>query len=111
MHKTKLTSFFLLIALLLASCATNIDDIQKNTEKYVDKEVTIKGKVISSTNAMLVKYFAVKDDTGEIYVTTENALPNENEKIKITGKVRQYFKIGDLQLTVIIEEKREKPLF
>lgn len=111
MQNLKFITSALLIFILLTGCATNIDDIHKNPEKFVEKNVTIKGKVISSTNAMVIKYFTVKDDTGEIYVTTENTLPNENEKIKISGKVKQYFKIGDIQLTVIIEESRDKPIF
>ncbi len=111
MGKIKFISFFLLSALLFTSCTTKISDIQNNPKEFNDKEVSVKGKVVSSKNAVVLKYFKLEDGTGTIYVITKNDLPDENDKVKVTGNVKQYFKIAGLKLTVIMEEKRGICLF
>lgn len=99
----------LLLALsmfLMLGCTTDIADIKENPKEYADKEVTIKGEVVSTTNAFFLKYYTIKDNTGEINVTTKQKLPDENTKVKISGTVRELLKIGDMKMTVIEENDR-----
>ncbi|MEJ2421915.1 MAG: hypothetical protein P8018_09430, partial [Acidobacteriota bacterium] len=47
----------------------------------------------------------IKDDTGEITVVTDNAVPKTGEQVTVTGVVNQAFSIGSESLIVI----RERP--
>jgi len=75
--------------------------------KYEGKEVTIKGKVKSSTNLMFVKAYVLSDGESEIYVQTDNAVPLENTEVKVKGIVKQLFKIGSVQIIGIKESSRK----
>jgi len=53
----------------------------------------------------VIKYFTVKDSTGEIVVVTDRILPKKGEKIKVRGRVAEAFSVGDKSLTVFKEER------
>ena len=102
------SSFLLLGAALLGACAsllaTKIGDIQKSPGKYDGQTVTIAGKVVSSHNFLVVRYYEVEDRTGRIAVVTENALPSEGDSVRVKGRVNQAFALGSAHLVVIVEE-------
>jgi hypothetical protein len=52
---------------------------------------------------IVVKYFVPLDNSGEISVVTERALPVKGEKIKIKGNVKKVFAIGTETALVVIE--------
>jgi hypothetical protein len=56
-----------------------------------------------------MKYFMVKDKTGEIVVVTKRPLPREGTAIKVTGTVREAFSIADKQVIVIVENAGKEP--
>jgi hypothetical protein len=84
--------------------ATKIGDIQKSPGTYDGKAVTVAGKVTSTHNLLVVKYYQVDDGSGEIAVVTQNALPNEGDKVRVKGTVNQAFALGSAHLVVIVEE-------
>ncbi len=51
----------------------------------------------------IVKYFVVRDNSGEISVVTEKPLPVKGEKIKVKGTVREAFSIGTKTALVLVE--------
>ena len=55
----------------------------------------------------VVRYFVVKDKTGEIIVVTKRPLPSEGTKITVKGTVREAFSIGDKQLVVVLENEEK----
>ena len=57
---------------------------------------------------IVVKYFVIKDGTGEIVVVTEKPLPKEGTKITVKGTVQEAFSIGDKQLLVVVENEENK---
>jgi len=83
--------------------ATRIGDILDHPRDYDGKTVTVEGEVTDSTNLLVVKYYVVKDDTGEIHVVTDKAVPRKGEKVRVTGQVNQQLAIGDKSLVVIRE--------
>ena len=83
--------------------ATDIQKIVDSPEQYADKEVTVKGTVGNVTDLALIRYYKLKDETGEIHVIAKGDLPSRGEKITVTGKVNPVFKMGTLQVTVIEE--------
>lgn len=85
--KTSFIHYTIICLLFLASCATDIQEIKNNPDAYKNKTVTVKGKVNTVINVLLKKGFFIQDKTGEIFVMTENALPQKGEQKMIEGKV------------------------
>jgi hypothetical protein len=100
---------FLVMCLLiftLFSCGigtTKIGDIVGHPRDYADKEVTISGEVTETFSLLVVKYFTVRDSSGEISVISEKPLPAKGERIKIKGTVKEAFSIGTRTTLVLVE--------
>lgn len=106
--KTFTTDFFVksLLIFVLVSCGigtTKIGDIVNHPRDYVDKEVTISGEVTETFSLFVVKYFIVRDASGEISVISEKPLPAKGEKIKVKGTVKEAFSIGTKTALVLVE--------
>jgi hypothetical protein len=106
--KTFPTGFFVLCVLIIVfvSCgvgATKIGDIVGHPRDYADKEVAISGEVTETFSLFVVKYFVVRDNSGEISVVTEKPLPVKGEKIKVKGTVKETFSFGTKTALVLVE--------
>lgn len=96
--------YFLIISFL--SCGTGttkIGDIVGHPRDYADKEVIISGEVTETFSLFVVKYFVVRDKSGEISVVTEKPLPVKGEKIKVKGTVKETFSFGTKTALVLVE--------
>ncbi len=87
---------------------TPIGKILENPRDYAGKTVTVSGEVTEVFSFLVIRYFIIKDKTGEIPVVTEKPLPRVGNKIKVKGTVQEAFSIGDKQLIVIVERKEDK---
>ena len=100
---------FIIIFCVLLGCdrffTTDIGKILQNPRDYTGKTVTISGEVTEVFSFLVIRYFIVRDKTGEIAVVTERPLPKRGNKIKVKGRVEEAFSIGDKQLIVIVEKK------
>jgi hypothetical protein len=106
--KTLPVGFFVISFLIISflSCglgATKIGDIVGHPRDYADKEVTISGEVIETFSLFVVKYFVVRDNSGEISVVTEKPLPAKGERIKVKGIVKETFSFGTKTALVLVE--------
>ena len=97
-------------SLLLCSCdnlfTTPIHKILADPRTYAGKTVTVSGEVTRVYGLVFIKYFKVRDATGEITVVTEKPLPKVGSKIKVKGTVKEAFSIGDQQVVVIVEKSQ-----
>ena len=89
---------------------TRIETILGNPKAYVGKEVTIEGEVTDRTAFFTtVKFFRVRDKTGEIIVVTKKALPEVRSTVRVKGSVDEAFPVGDQKFVVLagefVEEK------
>lgn len=82
---------------------TAIGDIIKNPRDYEGKSLTIEGKVTDSMSLLIVKYYKIRDNTGEIAVTTKRFLPSVGTKIRVTGTINSAFSLGTEQVVVLNE--------
>jgi hypothetical protein len=102
-------SLFLLLLILFAGCSslfsTPIGKILENPRDYADKTVTISGEVTGAFGILIIKYFTLKDSTGEIAVITDKPLPKTGTKLTVKGTVKEAFSLGDRSLVVIVENK------
>ena len=83
---------------------TPIGKILKDPRLYEGKIITIKGMVTERVSFMIIKYYKVKDRTGEIMVITEKLLPSVGAKITVKGKVNDAFSLGGEQMLVFMEK-------
>ena len=94
-------------AMMLAGCSTvKIGSINSEPYRYHDDAVTIKGRVMNTTNLFVVKTFRVADKSGEITVVADESrtvLPPVGQKVKVSGKVYEACKLGSLQKIVVVE--------
>lgn len=81
-----------------------ISDILSSPSKYSGKLVNVKGKVTESFIALEIGYFVLSDGTDSIVVIPSKTFPRVGEEVKIKGKVKNAFVIGDKSLTVIVEK-------
>lgn len=107
-----LCTIILLFSVMATGCnsmfTTPINKIIENPRDYNGKQVAISGKVTEIFSLILVKYFVVHDNTGEIVVVTDRPLPQKGVKIRVKGTVEEAFSIGDKQLIVIVERKEKE---
>ena len=82
-----------------------IDNILSNPKSYEGKVVTIEGEVTDRTSFSVgLKFFKVKDETGEITVVTRKSLPEVRSTMSVKGRIDEAFPIGDQKLVVFVEE-------
>ena len=82
-----------------------IEKILSNPREYEGKIVTIEGEVTDRTAFfVVVKFFKVKDKTGEITVVTRRTLPAIKSIVRVKGRIDEVFAVGDQKLVVFVEE-------
>ncbi len=84
---------------------TPIGNILKDPRDYYGKSLTIAGEVTDRASLFVVKYFRLKDKTGEIVVVTGKPLPVVGSKVRVKGKIVEAFSIGTEQMLVFVEEE------
>ena len=100
-----------LLVVLSLSCGigtTKIGDISGHPRDYAGKEVTVSGEVTETFSLFVVRYFILRDATGEITVVTDRPLPAKGEKIKVKGVVKEAVSIGT-KTSLVLVEGTEKP--
>ena len=99
-------------SLILSGCgnlfSTPIGKILADPRAYAGKTVTVSGEVTQVFSFIFIKYFKLKDKTGEIVVVTDKPLPKVGTEIKVKGTVQEAFSIGDQQLIVIAEQSKPR---
>ena len=94
--------------LTLSGCnglfSTPIGKILADPRSYAGKTVRVSGEVTQIFSLFFIKYFKLRDETGEIVIVTDKPLPKVGTKIKVKGTVQEAFSIGDQQLIVIVEQ-------
>lgn len=84
--------------------ATRIGEINANPGKHHGEHVTLKGTVADTTDLVVVKFFMLRDESGEIAVVTSAPLPAEGAKVTVKGTVNQAFSVAGTSLVVVIED-------
>jgi len=97
-----------LLIFLAAACerisTTSIGSVIDKPRDYAGKNVTVSGEVKEIFSLFIIKYFVVRDKTGEIAVVSDKPLPKKGSTVRVTGTVKEAFSIGDQQLLVLVEE-------
>jgi hypothetical protein len=81
-----------------------IKKLVDNPRDYEGKSLVISGKVVDRLSLLFLKYFKLKDKSGEIIVITPRMLPALGSTVRVKGKVVEAFAIGTEQLLVFVED-------
>jgi hypothetical protein len=87
---------------------TPITELLRYPRQYEVNLVSIRGKVVDRTSLLVLKYFTVRDEKGEIKVVTERSLPVVGEIVRVKGRIREALAIGNSGYVVFMEEP-ERP--
>jgi hypothetical protein len=88
---------------------TRIEKILSNPKAYEEKAVNIEGEVTDRTAFFeVLKFFKVRDKTGEVIVVTKKSLPGIKSRVSVKGKINEAFSLGDQKLLVFVEESMEE---
>jgi hypothetical protein len=97
--------------ILVAGCdrlkpATPIKEVLAAPAGFEGREIRLKGKVKEITKIPLIelKVYTLADDTGEIAVTTDGALPAQGVEVRLTGRVESAAIIGGQSLGLRVRE-------
>jgi RecJ-like exonuclease len=98
----------LMAVLAFAGCDyfgfTPIKDIAATPAQFEGKEVKIRGKVVNPVQLLGLRTFTLRDETGEITVSTGGALPAEGAEAAVKGTVKSAVIVGGKSLGTRVEE-------
>jgi hypothetical protein len=83
---------------------TPIADTLSDPRAFEGKSILVSGAVTDRQALLALRYFSLKDNTGEIKILTNRSLPAIGTQATVRGRVRQAFAIGDQQLVVLVED-------
>ena len=93
---------------MIACClSTDVRTVKESPMKYIDKYVTLKGTVDSLIEIPLSNkgLFELSDETGSIWVYTENGLPQKGRTVKVTGEVVVGATFANRTFGVVLKER------
>lgn len=108
--RTLLAAAIVTVALASAACATrapSIADLRHDPGRYMDRLVTVQGRVSSSWRVPLVDFglYKVQDDTGEVTVVSRaRRTPVQGARVKVTGRLSDVASFGQ-SLGVHLQER------
>jgi len=95
-------------ALSLAACDyfgfTPIRDITAAPGQFEGKEVKIKGKAANPLQLLGVRTFTIRDEGGNITVSTSGALPAAGAEVAVKGRIKSAIIVGGNAVGLHVEE-------
>lgn len=73
---------------------TPIGKLHENPAEYENKIIKVKGEVANRISILAIKYYILKDNTGEIKVVTKRALPVAGVRLCVRGGVKVILAVG-----------------
>ena len=100
------------LLLLTASCGkivpVKISELYKNTHKYEDKTILVKGTVNQSISMFGLKGIILTDGTKELLVVGHELTPAPGEKITVRGELSVPVRLQDDALLVLRASPEEE---
>ena len=101
----------LISVLLLAGCPPRmkIADIRKDPGKYINKQITVAGKVTRAFGAMGMGIFQIDDRTGQMWVLSESfGVPGEGSTTAVTGQLVQTATFAGKSYSNVLRETQRR---
>jgi hypothetical protein len=97
----RILMFVLLMAgvgLTTGACAStkSINDLLADPGRYRDRTVQLSGEVVDSYSVGTRGAYRLKDDTGELWIVSDEGVPRRTAKVTVKGRVREGFNLGSI---------------
>ena len=110
--QTRIAGAAIVAALVLAGCArlgfgfSKIGDLLAAPQNYAGKEVLIRGAVGNTVKLpfLTLRFYTVRDGTGEIRVRTDKELPPPGSEVHVRGLLDSVAVVGDQNIGVHLRE-------
>ena len=100
-----------LMTLILTACPQerSVAQIQRDPSRYANKEVGIRGTVVSSWGALGTGMYEVDDGTGRIWVMSQNyGVPGKGARIGVAGTIVPTLSFGGRSFATGLRETRRR---
>jgi hypothetical protein len=91
-----LTLLLLLAGATSAACATRINKVLAEPDRYQTERVTVSGRVVETFSLAGRGAYLLDDGTGRLWVVVDRGSPGKGARVKARGTVRQAFNLGSL---------------
>jgi hypothetical protein len=82
---------------VLAGCAgKSINHVLADPSRYRNQEVKVSGTVLDSYSIGSRGVYHLDDDTGKLWVWSENGVPRKGSRVSVWGTIRDGFNLGAL---------------
>ena len=95
------------LTLFLAACPPqkSIAELQRDPQRYSNKEVIVRGTVVESIGAMGAGMFEIDDGTGRLWVYTERyGVPAKGLRVGVVGIVTPTFSFAGRSFATVMRE-------
>jgi len=109
--KTVAVAVVMVTMLLLAACPPRVSvaNINRDPGRYLDRDISIAGRVSNSFGAMGAGVYEIDDGTGTIWVYSQNyGVPGNGAKVAVTGRISQGFSFGGRSFAVVLRETERR---
>lgn len=99
------------VTLLLTACPQErtIAQINADPGRYTNKEVGVKGTVVSSWGALGTGMYQVDDGTGQIWVLSEKyGVPGKGARIGVAGTIVPTVSFGGRSFATVLKETQRR---
>lgn len=99
------------VTLLLTACPQErtIEQINRDPARYSNKEVGVRGTVVSSWGALGTGMYEVDDGTGRIWVMSQNyGVPAKGARVGVAGTVVPTLSLGGRSFATVLRETRRR---
>jgi len=84
-------------AVMSAACgAKTINKVLADPSHYRNREVKLSGAVVDSYSLIGRGAYQLDDNTGKLWIVSDNGVPRRGAKVVVTGTVRDGYNIGGL---------------
>jgi hypothetical protein len=82
-------------ALSSAACASrSINQVLADPSRYTNKQVKLSGSVVESYSALGRGVYQLDDNTGRLWIVSDNGVPRRGARVSVQGTVREGFGLG-----------------
>ncbi len=99
------------MTLLLTACpqGRTIAQIEKDPARYQNKEVAIRGTVVSSWGALGTGMYQVDDGTGRMWVMSEKfGVPGKGARVGVAGTIVPTVSLGGRSFATVLRETQRR---
>ena len=108
----RMVAWFLIFIIFVSGCAfrVQVSEIKRRPQKYENKQVSVKGKVVETVGIPFVQkgVYQIDDGSGRIWVVSQKHRPSRSDKVSVKGVVKTGFSISGHSFGIAIVEGDEE---